>query len=63
MYVLSLCNKLDCVIDHITDSRLDIVGITETWFLNDYKNNMSVVWTVVTLYIIAPEILVEGVEV
>ena len=30
MNVLSLGNKLDCVIDHITDNRLDIVGITET---------------------------------
>ena len=30
MNVLSLGNKLDGVIDHITDNRLDIVGITET---------------------------------
>ena len=45
MNVLSLCNKLDCVIDHITDNRLDIVGITETWLSNDDKNNMSVVNT------------------
>ena len=45
MNVLSLGNKLDCVIDHITDNRLDIVGITETWLSNDDKNNMSVVNT------------------
>ena len=44
MNVLSLGNKLDCVIDHITDNRLDIVGITETWLSNDDKN-MSVVNT------------------
>ena len=31
MNVSSLGNKMDCVIDHITDNRLDIVGITETW--------------------------------
>ena len=43
MNVLSLGNKLDCVIDYITDSRLDIYGITETWLSNDDKNNMSVV--------------------
>ena len=42
--VISLGNKLDCVIDHITDNRLDIVGITETWFSNDDKN-LSVVNT------------------
>ena len=45
MNVLSLGNKLDCVIDHITDNQLDIVGITETWLSNDDKNNMSVVNT------------------
>ena len=44
MNVLSLGKKLDCVIDHITDNRLDI-GITETWLSNDDKNNMSVVST------------------
>ena len=38
--VQSLGNKLDCVIDHITDNRLDIVGIIETWLSNDDKNNM-----------------------
>ena len=43
--VLSFGNKLDCVIDHITDSRIDIVGITETWLSIDDKNNMSVVNT------------------
>ena len=43
--VQSLGNKLDCVIDHITDNRIDIVGITETWLSNDDKNNMSVVNT------------------
>ena len=43
MNVLSLGNKLDCVIDHITDNQLDIVGITETWLLNEDKNNTSVV--------------------
>ena len=45
MNVLSLGNKLVCVINHITDNRLDIVGITETWLSNDNKNNMSVVNT------------------
>ena len=30
------------MIDHITDNRIDIVGITETWLSNDDKNNMSV---------------------
>ena len=45
MNVLSLGNKLDCVIHHITDNRLDIVEITETGLLNDDKNNMSVVNT------------------
>ena len=40
-----LCNKLDCLIDHITDNRIDIVGITETRLSNDDKNNMSVVNT------------------
>ena len=47
MNVLSLGNKLDCVIDHksIPYNRLDIVGITETWPSNDDKNNMSVVNT------------------
>ena len=65
MNVQSLGNKLDCVIDHITDNRLDIVAITETWLSNDDKNNMSVVNTclMVTPYTIAPETLVEGVEV
>ena len=28
--VSSLGNQMDCVIDHITENRLDIVGITET---------------------------------
>ena len=37
MNVQSLGNKLDCVIDHITDNRIDIVGITETWLSNDDK--------------------------
>ena len=45
MNVQSLGNKLDRVIDHITDNRIDIVGITETWLSNDDKNNMSVVNT------------------
>ena len=45
MNVLSLGNKIDCVIDHITDNSLDIVGITETWLSNDDKNNMPVVNT------------------
>ena len=45
MNVQSLGNKLDCVIDHITDNRIDIVGITETWLSNDDKNNISVVNT------------------
>ena len=45
MNIQSMGNKLDCVIDHITDNRLDIVGITETWLSNDDKNNMSVVNT------------------
>ena len=31
MNVLSLGNKMDCVIDHITCNRLNIVGITEIW--------------------------------
>ena len=48
MNVQSLGNKLDCVIDHITDNRIDIVGITETWLSNDDKNNMSVVNTCLT---------------
>ena len=29
----------------ITDNRIDIVGIAETWLSNDAKNNMSVVNT------------------
>ena len=33
------------MIDRITDNRLDIVVITETWLSNDDKNNMSVVNT------------------
>ena len=37
MNVQSLGNKLDCVIDHITDNRIDIAGITETWLSNDDK--------------------------
>ena len=45
MNVQSLEKKLACVIDHITDNRIDIVGITETWLSNDDKNNMSVVNT------------------
>ena len=45
MNVLSLGNKIDYVIDHITDNRLDIVGITEAWLSNDDKNNMPVVNT------------------
>ena len=45
IHVQSLGSKLDCVIDHITDNRIDIVGITETWLSNDDKNNMSVVNT------------------
>ena len=45
MNVLSLGNKPDGVIGHITDNRLDIVGITETWLSNDDKNNMSMVNT------------------
>ena len=35
--VLSLGNKIDCVIDHITDNRLDNVGVTETWISYDDK--------------------------
>ena len=45
MNVLSLGNKVDCVIDHITDNQLDSVWITETWLSNDDKNKMSVVNT------------------
>ena len=37
MNVSSLGNKMDCVIDHITDNKLDIVGITETWLSNNDK--------------------------
>ena len=29
MNVISLGSKLDCVIDHIKDNRLDLVGITD----------------------------------
>ena len=42
MKVSSLGNKMDCVIYHITDNKLDIVGITETWLSNDDKNNILV---------------------
>ena len=45
MNVSSLVNKMDCVIDHITDNKLDIVGITETWLSNNDKNNMLVMNT------------------
>ena len=45
MNVLLLGNRLDGVIDYITDNRLDIVGITETWLSNDDTNSMSVVNT------------------
>ena len=45
MNVSSLGNKMDCVIDHITDNRLDIVGITQTWLSNNDKNNMPVINT------------------
>ena len=45
MNVVSLGNKMDCAINHITDNILDIVGITETWFSNDDKNSMPVVNT------------------
>ena len=45
MNVTSLGNKLGCVIDNITDNRLDVVGITEAWLSNDDKNNMTVVNT------------------
>ena len=45
MIVSSLGNEMDCVIDHITDNRLDIVGITETWLSNNDKNNMPVINT------------------
>ena len=45
MNVSSLGNKMDCVIDHITDNKLDIVGITETWLSNNDKNNMLVMNT------------------
>ena len=38
MNVSSLGNKMDCVIDQITDNRLDIVGITETWLSNNDKH-------------------------
>ena len=36
---------MDRVIDHIINNRLDIVGITETWFSNDDKNYMPLVNT------------------
>ena len=42
MNVLSLGNKIDGVIDHITGNRLDNVGMTETWLLNDATNNMLI---------------------
>ena len=45
MNVSSHGNKMDCVIDHITDNRLDIVEITETWHTNNDKNNMPVINT------------------
>ena len=45
MNISSLGNKMDCVIDHITGNRLDIVGITETWLSNNDKNNMLVINT------------------
>ena len=45
MNISSLGNKMDCVIDHITDTRFDIVGITETWLSNNFKNNMPVMNT------------------
>ena len=42
---LSLNNKMDCVIDHITDNIIDIVWFTVTGLSNDDKNNMPVVNT------------------
>ena len=48
MNVSSLGNKMDCVIDHITDNKLDIVGITETWLSNNDKNNMFGQWLYLT---------------
>ena len=45
MNVSSLGNTMDCVIIHITNNRLDIAGITETWLSNNDKNNMPVVNT------------------
>ena len=45
MNVSSLGNKMGCVLAHITDNRLDIVGITETWLSNNDKNNMPVINT------------------
>ena len=58
---------MDCVIDHITDNRHDIVGIIETWLSNNDKNNMPVINTCLdngyTLHHRATGILVEGVVV
>ena len=45
MNVSSLGNKMYRVIDYITDNRLDIVGITETWLSNNDKNNIPVINT------------------
>ena len=33
------------VFHHITDNRLDIIGMPETWLSNNDKNNMPVVKT------------------
>ena len=64
MNVRSLGNKLDCVIDHVTDNRLDIFGITEIWLSNYDKNNI-VNTCLHSGYILyhRPEILLEEVEV
>ena len=67
MNVLSLGNKLECIIDHITDNIIDIVGITETWHIYIYIYIYILyiyiyiyIYTVVTFYIITPEIKVKS---
>ena len=59
--VLSLGNKLDYVIDHITDNRLDIVGITETWPSHDEKPTYQWLHSTIAYLYIRPGSLAAGV--
>ena len=61
--VRSLGSRLDCVIDHANENKLDVVALTETWLSNVEKKTillwLILAWSKTIPYIIVRDLTAE----